>query len=564
MSWIFDAVADALEGLVKMFSGVLGFDFRMFNTTFPFALTAYEMFQRIAVGLILVIAVIHLLPHFFPSDEQSKASPIRIAFSVLLAVGFVFFGNYLLEGIIDLCKYAYGAIANQDASSGFTIDVGFGVVGDAFARINVLLQLIALLMIGVSFIKLLLECVERYCILFMLIYASPLASATLASPQTTSIFKKYFSMFLSQCLLVVLNMWILKLAISGLSNAHNGGHNSAEIFISLLMTYSVLRIGAKLDNYLNQLGLNAAITGVGLAGELAGAGMAMAAMAGRGFGRSGAGGNALGGNASGGKGGGILGGFNKIGAAVEKYMPSPITALGSAGMKLGGAAASSLVNGTKNAMMTKGGLKAKRDAFLAAGKSSFSKAHHGARQDNVYYRAAFGRTKTKKFKEYMNGGHDGQTLTDEDRAYIASDAHAANICFDQATDFTKETPTDEANAVIGATMQGIGAGEAAPELNEAIDVLYGEITPTNSDFTMDQNGIKGSYDIDGKKRDFQIVNQSQYDNLAPEEQHAFSNSFESGTGARYHYRLTPGNKEKGGSSPSKPKPAPTPKSNEPK
>ena len=95
MSWLFDAVAKAMNALVEYFSGILGFSFAMFNSTFPWALTAYEIFQRIALGLSFAIAAIHIIALFFPTDEQNKTSPIRIELSLLLSVGFVFFGKYL-------------------------------------------------------------------------------------------------------------------------------------------------------------------------------------------------------------------------------------------------------------------------------------------------------------------------------------------------------------------------------------------------------------------------------------------------------------------------------------
>ena len=147
---------------------------------------------------------------------------------------------------------------------------------------------------------------------------------------------------------------------------------------------------------------------------------------------------------------------------------------------------------------------------------------------------------------------------------VAASSVTANNAFASANGFDDSADVAAVNATIGATMQGIGAGEAAPELNEAIDVMYGATSAENANFTMDQDGIQGSYDINGSKRDFQIVSQSQYDKLAPEEQHAFSKSFESGTGSRYHYKITPGNNGKSGSSSDKPKPTPTPSSTNPK
>ena len=52
-----------------------------------------------------------------------------------------------------------------------------------------------LILIGYNYIKLLLEITERYVVTFVLMYLSPLASATIASPTTNGIYKKFFTMF---------------------------------------------------------------------------------------------------------------------------------------------------------------------------------------------------------------------------------------------------------------------------------------------------------------------------------------------------------------------------------
>lgn len=300
VSWVAQAIAELFQAAIEALAPILGFDMSLFNRTFPFAFVAYGIFQRVALGLVLVIAVVHLWPWFFPSDKQSKVSPIRIAFSSILAVVFIFYGNYLFEAIIELCKYPYDALLASDATAMRPIaDFEFNGIAtaaaDAFYAVSIPLYIVILLLIGIAFLKLMVEAIERYCILFMLIYISPLASSTLASPNTTAIFKKFFSMFISQCILVILNIWILKMVIS----MFDGLGSNPDKILALLLGYAALRIGAKLDSYLNQLGLNAAITGVGLAGEMIGAGMAAIAMGG------GGGGGSLGG--SGGSAGGILG-----------------------------------------------------------------------------------------------------------------------------------------------------------------------------------------------------------------------------------------------------------------
>lgn len=171
VSWIAQAIAELFQAAIQALAPILGFDMSLFNRTFPFAYTAYGIFQRVALALVLVIAVVHLWPWFFPSDKQSKVSPIRIAFSAIVATIFIFYGNYLFEAIIELCKYPYDALLNSDATGARPIaDFEFNgiatVAADAFYSISVPLYIVIILLIGIAFLKLMVEAIERYCILY--------------------------------------------------------------------------------------------------------------------------------------------------------------------------------------------------------------------------------------------------------------------------------------------------------------------------------------------------------------------------------------------------------------
>ena len=127
---------------------------------------------------------------------------------------------------------------------------------------GVLLALIIIIVIGWNTIKLLLEVVERYLMVGVLTFTSPLAWATVSSRSTHQIFSKWFSMFLGQCLLMLLNVWSVKMLMSILANGQS------DVFLRFILAIAFCRVAQKFDTYLQSMGINAAHTGGSLADDL--------------------------------------------------------------------------------------------------------------------------------------------------------------------------------------------------------------------------------------------------------------------------------------------------------
>lgn len=277
VSWLCSAIAEAFQGFVNLVTGIFDFDITNFNNTFPYAATAYDVILDVALAVALIIAAWQAIVFFFQGADKAPSTPVRAAINTIVAVGFIYYGNYLLEMIFEFCQYPYDTLSEIN---GVQWDNELGSVGEgilslistACAQTSIVLYLILMVLICYSFVKLILEIVERYCWTFFLLYLSPLASATLASSTTSGIYKKFFTMFVSQCLLLLLNVWCLKMACSGLSLS---GNEATTNIVSLLLCYACIRLSSKFDSYINQLGLNSAITGNGLGAEIIAAGATM-------------------------------------------------------------------------------------------------------------------------------------------------------------------------------------------------------------------------------------------------------------------------------------------------
>ena len=149
----------------------------------------------------------------------------------------------------------------------------FEIVDNAVSSVAVLVfELIFLLLLSYRLVIFLIEVVERYVILGVLYYTSPLAFSVAGSKSTKSIFSSWIRMVASQLILMVFNVVFFRLFIMGSiglgslmqSVAAQGDAAIGYCIAGNLMLYGILYAATKVDSYLNTLGLNVAQAGAGL------------------------------------------------------------------------------------------------------------------------------------------------------------------------------------------------------------------------------------------------------------------------------------------------------------
>ena len=600
ITYVINAVAEALQGFVNFFADAFGYDITYFNEVFPFAAATYEIIQSVALALALILAGWQIFK-FFWKGQNADTTPVRAGLNALLAVGFIYFGNYILEMIMEFCKYPYTQVQNMDGatwSAPALTDLPTILVSalkDIVAGPATALLLILLILVAFNFVKLLLEVIERYVIAFVLLFLSPLAAASLASSSTSGIYKKFFTMFVSQCILIFLNLWSLKMVISGLSLS-----NSADVVspaLALLMTVAFLRLACKMDTYVNQLGLNAAVTGAGLGAEL----VATAMMASR----LGKGGNGSGGGS--GSGGSVLGGISRtaqtyanrvsptaaiakgakdgiaggIRSGTEAYRAGArgkelLSAVGD-GMKMGAVGSDngiSTLAGKTNAKKNKLRSAANKAAVSAANASN---AMHGdaplpegteiipqtnklTRVDQLNNELVHGvpmATRPENYNELDEAGKkaadeqfakDQRTETWQEQANIRTwsrDQSMARLGFQHVNESGASIDSGSSNAGsnpsarIAAVAQGLGAGKHSTEAADIIKAGYGTLDGVQSSkFTMDKSGIHGECDtVDGYRHKMDIKNDQQFYALNVAEREGYE-KLPMADGSHYHIRTS--------------------------
>ena len=138
--------------------------------------------------------------------------------------------------------------------------------------VGLLLLVILEIALGWNYFKLLLETVERYIVVGVLCYTSPLAFSMGASKATTPVFRSWCRMVGSQLLLLVMNVWFLRGFNSSMgAYIGNGGALSTgygSVFLWLFCALAFLKTAQKFDSYLASIGLNVAQTGSSMGMEL--------------------------------------------------------------------------------------------------------------------------------------------------------------------------------------------------------------------------------------------------------------------------------------------------------
>lgn len=210
-------------------------------------------------GMVLTLTGSHFLQLMF--DEI--ISPLTTALSEGVTGGGL--GEFSFE---DSGMKIIGQIESGDAAGTIVAWMGgFSIVEGASLAVSV----VFLFLIWWNLIKLVLECAERYIICVFTILLSPLAFATATNERTKDTAVNWMQMFWSQCVLLILNIWVVGIARTALNIGLVGA--SVESVVKWgLVTYAYLKIAQKLDDMLAKAGFRiTSTTGLDPMSEAAGA-----------------------------------------------------------------------------------------------------------------------------------------------------------------------------------------------------------------------------------------------------------------------------------------------------
>lgn len=279
VTWVSSIASELMDAVSRVFLNALGTDMDAMEGYFPFVTKAFEVMQYMAWAVLFLITVWQLF-RVFGGPITEAENPWQLLLRSALFALLVGAARPIFTMALDIARAPYTALMEVSMEAeDFTfagieeaLKNGLTTIVSTVTVVGPILILILLIALGWNYFKLLLECVERYIVVGVLCYTSPLAFAMGGSKATNQVFKSWCRMVGSQLLLLVLNVWFLRAFDSSVGQfIGNGGalaSGNGSVFLWLFCALAFLKTAQKFDSYLAAMGLNVAQTGSSMAMEM--------------------------------------------------------------------------------------------------------------------------------------------------------------------------------------------------------------------------------------------------------------------------------------------------------
>ena len=279
VTWVSSIASELMDAVSRVFLDALGTDMDAMEGYFPFVTKAFEVMQYMAWAVLFLITVWQLF-RVFGGPITEAENPWQLLLRSALFALLVGAARPIFTMALDIARAPYTALMEVSLEAeDFTfagieeaLKNGLTTIVSTVTVVGPILILILLIALGWNYFKLLLECVERYIVVGVLCYTSPLAFAMGGSKATNQVFKSWCRMVGSQLLLLVLNVWFLRAFDSSVGQfISNGGalaSGGGSVFLWLFCALAFLKTAQKFDSYLAAMGLNVAQTGSSMAMEM--------------------------------------------------------------------------------------------------------------------------------------------------------------------------------------------------------------------------------------------------------------------------------------------------------
>ena len=291
-SGISDIVASVIgflvEGIVSIVVGILSMLANVFlkastvpitSSYFQSLLGAFEFFDASALhstpGLITILGVgtasilfmgQFLIILFAPlMGGKQQSSYIGIISRALIFIPMSYFIQPLALGAVEELQLIYTSIVDVSGATSFVAlamdgienivassitGVDFGVFGDIAAFIIAGLLIILIVW---NFVKLLFEMTQRFVVMIVYVYLSPLFAAFGACGSFAHVPKQAATVFLSSGLLWIMNAWVAGVALGLMGKIDTT--TAENFFVWAIVCYGFMKIAQQLDDIFNAVGL---------------------------------------------------------------------------------------------------------------------------------------------------------------------------------------------------------------------------------------------------------------------------------------------------------------------
>ena len=287
LDWIFEGIVGWVAGIVSslmdavsgLFLEALGTDMTAMEEYFPFVTKAFDVMQVTAWAILILITVWQLFRAFGGPITEAE-NPWQLLVRAALFALLIGYAKPIFTTCLAIARAPYTSLMDITMTAeDFTfagveqaLTNGLTTLIATLSVVGMILILILEIALGWNYFKLLLETVERYIVVGVLCYTSPLAFCMGGSKATNNVFRSWCRMVGSQLLLLVMNVWFLRGFSTTMGQfVANGGAlttGKGSVFLWLFCALAYLKTAQRFDSYLAAIGLNVAQTGTGLGMEL--------------------------------------------------------------------------------------------------------------------------------------------------------------------------------------------------------------------------------------------------------------------------------------------------------
>ena len=279
VGWVSSIASQLLDAVSGLFLEALGTDMTAMEEYFPFVTKAYGVMQVTAYAILILIVLWQLFRAFGGPITEAE-NPWHLVVRGAIFGFLIGYAKPIFSACLTIAREPYTSLMDLSMTGE---DFTFAGVEQALTNglttlvatasvVGLILILILLIALGWNYFKLLLETVERYIVVGVLCYTSPLAFSMGASKSTNNVFKSWCRMVGSQLLLLVMNVWFLRGFASSMGHfIGNGGAlttGKGSIFLWMFCALAYLKCAQRFDSYLASMGLNVAQTGSSMGMEL--------------------------------------------------------------------------------------------------------------------------------------------------------------------------------------------------------------------------------------------------------------------------------------------------------
>ena len=279
VTWISSVMTSLMDAVSGLFLDALGTDMVVMEEYFPFVTKAFGILQYTAWALLFLITAWQLFRAFGGPITDAENPLTLVARSILFAV-MIGYAESIFQMTLEIARAPYTALMEVTMTAeDFTfagieeaLKNGLVTIVATTSIVGTLLLVILEIALGWNYFKLLLETVERYVVVGVLCYTSPLAFAMGGSKETNSVFRSWCRMVGSQLILLIMNVWFLRAFGSSVGQFIGNGsaltNGQGSIFLWLFCALAFLKCAQRFDSYLSSIGLNVAQTGSSMAMEM--------------------------------------------------------------------------------------------------------------------------------------------------------------------------------------------------------------------------------------------------------------------------------------------------------